>query len=81
MNFPNQELIFPIILTPHECHLKGVASSDEPKENYQLALQLLRALWGFIASLSSLFSCSASNFTVLLHSHSFYKFVLYFQSQ
>ena len=43
MNFPNQELIFPIILTPHECHMKGVASSDEPKENYQLALQLYGA--------------------------------------
>ncbi len=49
--------------------MKGVARSDEPTENYHLNLQLSLVLWSFIVTFSSLFSCPARNFTVLVHSH------------
>lgn len=37
--------------------------------NCHLNLQLLAALWSFIVRFSLWFSCSAQNFTVLIHSH------------
>lgn len=48
------------------CNVIEVARSDEPKENFNLNLQLSSALWSFKASFSSLFSCLIHNFNVLV---------------
>ena len=41
-------------------NVRGDARSDEPTENYHPTLQFPSALWSFIASFSSLFSCPAA---------------------
>ncbi len=48
---------------------EGFTRSNEPTENYHLNLQLALALQSFMKSFNSLFSCSARNLTVLVHSH------------
>ncbi len=59
------------IYISNECknNVKGVTSSDGHAQNYHSNLQLPSALQSFIASFSSLFTCPAHNFTVLVHSH------------